>query len=97
MNTQTTNVNGESHDLDTLRADVSALRADLQTLLSDAGKVAGEFADSGMKRGKEAASRMSSAGKDGIAKAENSVKDHPVAALGIAFAFGALLGFAKRK
>lgn len=96
MDTQTMNGTSHTSDVDTLKADVAALRDDLRTLIADAGQMAGKAADAGKQKGKDAAASLSSAGKNGLASAEGTVKDHPIASLGVAFALGALIGFSKR-
>lgn len=96
----TPNGNGASAskaDYDTLKADLNALREDFMSLATNSGKIASDQMK-GITR--QASKYADVAGKE-IGKyrdvAEDKIRDHPFAAVGIALAAGFLIASLRRR
>lgn len=86
-----------SPDLDTLKNDVKALRDDLAALLRDTGSIAQDQAKAYAAKGRafaEDAGDKASEYKEAVA---DKVREHPLAAIGIALAAGFVLASLSRK
>ena len=97
MATEQFNGRNSSDEIKSLRADISALKSDLSQLLSDAGATAGTFAQEGRATGKAAAQKATAKGEEVGHKAQDLVRDHPLAAVGVAMGVGALIGMLTRQ
>ncbi len=86
--------NGELKDL---KADIAALRTDFAKLMEDTGEIAKTQRDVGIERGREALSTASEQFKKQKGKVEDSVRDNPLAAIGIAFGVGVLMAAISRR
>lgn len=86
-----------STDFDSLKNDVAALREDLKRLMDDAGRVAGNMTSQQFENGKKLADHAAQSGYDAKQKAEETVKQYPLASIGIAFGLGALLATLRKK
>lgn len=96
----TTSGNGNtagSPDLDTLKNDVKALRDDLATLLRDTGSVAQDQAKAYAAKGRALADDAGDKATEYKEAVADKVREHPIAAIGIALAAGFVLASLSRK
>lgn len=89
-----TKPNGELTDL---KADIAALRTDFAKLMEDTGEVAKAQRDAGIERGREALNTAGEEIKKQKGKVEDSVRENPLAAIGIAFGVGVLMAAISRR
>ena len=98
-----TNERALRDDMEALKADLATLKTDLRAFASDAqyaaktgAKIArecvGEAAPYAADRGREAVDAAKAKGKEAADAAENTIVEHPFAAVGVAFGVGLLLG-----
>ena len=78
-------------DFDTLKSDMKALREDLATLLKDTGSLAAQQAKAAADKGRELASDAGDKAVEYRDVVADKVKEHPLAAVGIALAAGYIL------
>ena len=100
MTSSTTPGNGTSAgtpDLDTLKNDVKALRDDLAALLRDTGSVAQDQAKVYAAKGRALAEDAGDKAAEYKQVVADKVRDHPLAAIGIALAAGFVLASLSRK
>jgi ElaB/YqjD/DUF883 family membrane-anchored ribosome-binding protein len=84
-------------DFDTLKSDMKALREDLATLLKDTGAFAAAQAKAAGEKGRALAS---DAGEKAVEYREavvDKVREHPLAAIGIALAAGYVIASLSRR
>ena len=84
-------------DFDTLKADMKALRVDLATLLKDTGSLAAQQAKAAADKGRDLASEAGDKAIEYREVVADKVKEHPLAAVGIALAAGYILASLSRK
>lgn len=85
------------NDLEAIKADLAQLRGDLKDLTRDLGSVAREQVASAKDRMTDAAGKAYEKGKDAAHSADQVVREHPWAAVGVAFAVGLMLGAVLRR
>jgi ElaB/YqjD/DUF883 family membrane-anchored ribosome-binding protein len=84
-------------DFDTLKADMKALREDLATLLKDTGAYASTQARAASLKGRELAEDAGEKAVEYRDAVADKVREHPLAAVGIALAAGFVLASLSRK
>ncbi|MEO0871595.1 MAG: hypothetical protein AAFY19_06475 [Pseudomonadota bacterium] len=84
-------------ELSELRADIAALRSDFAKLVDDAGTLARSKSDDLLEQGRDAASKAQAELNAQKSRVEDSVRDNPLAAIGIAFGVGVLLAALSRR
>jgi len=84
-------------ELTRLRADIAALRSDFAKLVDDAGTLARAKSDGLLAQGRETTSKAQAEMNAQKSKVEESVRDNPLAAIGIAFGVGVLLAAISRR
>jgi ElaB/YqjD/DUF883 family membrane-anchored ribosome-binding protein len=89
MNKQT---QGESNDMGTLAEDARALMAATADVAGEKVGEARKRLSAALERAKETADRIREKAVEGAKAADQTVRDNPYQAIGIAFALGALLG-----
>lgn len=93
---ETDNTSG-SPDFDTLKNHVRTLRDDLGSLLRDAAKVAQDQAKAYAAKGQAQAEGVGDKAAEYREAVIDRVREHPLAAVGIALAAGAVLASLSRK
>ncbi|RYY94939.1 MAG: hypothetical protein EON61_23155 [Alphaproteobacteria bacterium] len=91
------NGNPGKTDFDTLKNDVKALREDLAALLRDTGSVAQDQAKTYAAKGKALAEDAGDKAVEYKEAVADKVREHPLAAVGIALAAGFVLASLSRK
>jgi ElaB/YqjD/DUF883 family membrane-anchored ribosome-binding protein len=91
------NGNPGKADFDTLKNDVKALRDDLAALLRDSGTVAQDQAKAYAAKGKAMAEDAGDKAAEYKEVVADKVREHPLAAVGIALAAGFVLASLSRK
>ena len=84
-------------DFDTLKNDVKALREDLSALLRDTGSVAQDHAKAYAAKGRALADDAGDKAVEYKEAVADKVREHPLAAVGIALAAGFVLASLSRK
>jgi ElaB/YqjD/DUF883 family membrane-anchored ribosome-binding protein len=84
-------------DVARIKADIATLTEDVKTLSATLSNVASSRADEGLQRGKELAGKASAKASETKGDVETSIRNNPLAAVGVALGVGAILGaLAKR-
>ena len=78
-------------DFDTLKSDMKALREDLATLLKDTGSLASDQAKAAAAKGRALAEDAGDKAVEYKEAVADKVREHPMAAIGIALAAGFVL------
>ncbi len=78
-------------DIDTLKSDMKSLREDLAALLKDTGSVASQQAKAAAERAREMAGDAGEKAVEFRDAVGDKVREHPLAAVGIALAAGYIL------
>jgi ElaB/YqjD/DUF883 family membrane-anchored ribosome-binding protein len=84
-------------DLDTLKNDMKALREDLAALLKDTGSLASDQAKAAAAKGRALAEDAGERAVEYKEAVADKVREHPLAAVGIALAAGFVLASLSRK
>lgn len=84
-------------DFDTLKSDMKALREDLATLLKDTGSFAAQQAKVAGEKGRALADDAGERAIEYRDAVADKVREHPLAAVGIALAAGYLIASLARK
>ncbi len=84
-------------DLDTLKNDLKAVREDLATLLKDTGNLAAQQAKVAADKGRALADDAGEKAVEYREAVADKVREHPLAAIGIALAAGFVLASMSRK
>lgn len=91
------NGNPGKTDFDTLKNDVKALREDLSALLRDTGSIAQDQAKAYAAKGRALADDAGDKAAEYKEAVADKVREHPLAAVGIALAAGFVLASLSRK
>lgn len=84
-------------DLDTLKSDMKALREDLATLLKDTGSIASQQAKAAAARAQKLAGDAGDKAVEFRDAVGDKVREHPLAAVGIALAAGYIIASLSRR
>mgnify|MGYP006280804541 CR=1 FL=1 len=86
-----------SADITALRDDLASLREDVGKLFSHAGDYAGARSREGLERGREVADEARRHLDEGRGAAEDTIRRHPFAAVGVALGAGLLIATLSRR